>query len=279
LLLCLHDVLFIELFALLFAIFWVFFYATGPALARLLAVTSRWTTHFRYRDYLPVLVIAVAGFVATAMAGDAFLDIAERVHANAPRLEHMDSEMHAWAATTHSRSATLFFTVLTIIGTPGVLAVIVLLSAALLARRNWTWSTYLVATPAIGGVINLELKLYFARARPELAEALRRAHGYSFPSGHAMGSAVTFGALSYIAFRLLHGWRTRATALAFAATLIVGVSLSRVYLGVHWFSDICAGIAAGLLWVVIATVAYETFRRIRRIRRQGARMMGRPATG
>ena len=262
--------LFILLFALLFTIFWAVFYAIGPALARLLAVTSRWTTHFRYRDYLPVLVIAVAGFAATMAAGDAFLDIAERVHANAPRLESMDSEMHAWAATTRSHGATEFFTALTIIGTPGVLAVLVVLVAALLFRRSRAAAAYLVLTPGIGGLINLELKLYFARARPELAEALRRAHGYSFPSGHAMGSAVAFGALAYVAFRMLHGWRTRATALALASTLTIGVCLSRVYLGVHWFSDVCAGLAAGLLWLAIATVAYETFRRIRRIRRQRA---------
>jgi len=267
--------LFILLFALLFVILWTFFYATGPALARVLAVTSRWTTHFRYRDYLPVLVIVAAGLVITAIAGDAFLDIAERVHANAPRLEHMDTEMHAWAATTRSQGATTFFVTLTIIGTPGVVAGIVIVAGVLLAlRKHLAWGVYVVTTTALGGLINLELKLYFARARPELAEALRRAHGYSFPSGHAMGSAVAFGALSYVAFRLLHGWRTRATALAFAWSLTAGICISRVYLGVHWFSDVCAGLAAGLLWFAIATVAYETFRRIRRIRAQRLRVTG-----
>jgi undecaprenyl-diphosphatase len=95
---------------------------------------------------------------------------------------------------------------------------------------------------------------------------LRRAHGYSFPSGHAMGSTIVFGALSYLAFRSATRWRWKAAWLAFAWTLIAAISFSRVYLGVHWISDVGAGIAAGAMWVGVTTLAYETVRRIRMLR-------------
>jgi undecaprenyl-diphosphatase len=117
----------------------------------------------------------------------------------------------------------------------------------------------------------LQLKSLFARARPDLAEALRTADGYSFPSGHAMGSVVVFGALSYLVLRLHAPWRRRAAGLAAAGTFIAAISVSRIYLGVHWISDIAAGLCAGTVWVTVATVAYETFRRIRLIRALRAR--------
>ena len=95
---------------------------------------------------------------------------------------------------------------------------------------------------------------------------MRDAHGYSFPSGHAMGSTIVFGAFAYLAFRILNNWRPRAAALAFCCSMILAICASRIYLGVHWISDVAAGVSAGLIWLVATTVAYETFRRIRMIR-------------
>src|SRR5206468_9877807 len=135
-------------------------------------------------------------------------------------------------------------------------------------KRRWRWLTYLAITCGGGVALNEWLKHYFARARPELAEALRQAHGYSFPSGHAMGSTMVFGALAYLATRVLPRWRWKAAAIALACTLILSVALSRVYLGVHWISDIAAGISAGALWVIVTTVAYEVLRRARALRTQ-----------
>jgi undecaprenyl-diphosphatase len=175
--------------------------------------------------------------------------------------------VHDWASDTRTPGATLFLTTMTLIGTPvGLCVILAVVVTLLLLRRRWRWAAYLVVTCGLGGLMNLELKRYFARDRPELAEALRQAHGYSFPSGHAMGSTIVFGALAYLAFRVLHRWRQRAAAIAFAATMILSISVSRIYLGVHWVSDVGAGIAAGLVWLLCATVAYETFRRIRLIR-------------
>jgi undecaprenyl-diphosphatase len=259
--------IFLAAFVAVFLLLWLAVFVVGPAIERVLARTAHWTAKFRYRDYLPVIVVLAVGIAATAMAGDGFIDIAERVHAGSPALHAIDAETHAWARYTRTPGATLFFTTLTLIGTPVGLGIVVLVVSALLALRNrYRWAAYLIVTTTLGGLLNLQLKSYFARARPELAEALRNAHGYSFPSGHAMGSAVCFGALAYLAVRTIPHWRHRAAAIAFAGTMILAISASRIYLGVHWISDVGAGICAGLIWVNAATVAYETMRRIRMVR-------------
>lgn len=266
--------LFFVVFLALFVILWAFFYAVGPILERLLARAAHRTAAFRYHDYLPMLVVLAVGIAATAVAGDAFIDIAERVHENSARLTAFDSEVHAWARTAYTSGSTIFFTTMTDIGDPVGLGIIIFITGAALAIRNrWRWLGYLLFTSAVGGLLNLELKSWFARARPDLAEALRTAHGYSFPSGHAMGSTIVLGSVAYIVARLLSGWRVRAAALALACSMIVAIAASRVYLGVHWISDVAGGIAAGTIWLATTTVAYETFRRIRRVRGMRASRM------
>jgi membrane-associated phospholipid phosphatase len=254
-------------FLTLFAVLWAFFRIAGPGLEHLLAKTANLTARFRYRDYLPVFIVVGLGLIAASVAGDAFMDIAERLQEDSSRLEEIDREVHTWARYARSDGSTSFFTAMTLIGTPVGLGILGLCMAVYLAlKKRWRWIAYLVLTSGLGGLLNLQLKSWFARARPELAEALRDAHGYSFPSGHAMGSTVMFGALAYLAFRLIPRWRWRAAALAFAVCMVVAISASRIYLGVHWISDVGAGIAAGVIWFATATVAYETTRRIRLVR-------------
>lgn len=254
-------------FLLLFFLLYFVFLVAEPAIERVLKRSAHWTAAFRYRDYVPVLVVVAAGLAATLVAGDAFEDLAELLHEESPELREIDSAVHEWARYTRTAGSTRFFTTMTLVGTPvglGILAGIV--GIALLAKQRWRWAAYLAFTTCVGGLLNLQLKSFFARERPELAEALRHASGYSFPSGHAMGSIVVFGALAYLGLRALPRWRWRAAALALALTLTLAIASSRIYLGVHWISDIAAGLAAGLIWVTTTTVAYETFRRIRMVR-------------
>jgi membrane-associated phospholipid phosphatase len=259
--------LFSLVFLLLFLVLWLVFYVAGPVIEKMLARTAHWTARFRYRDYVPVLIVLAVGIALTSFAGDAFLDLAERLHAESSHMHRIDAEVHAWARTARTDGSTRFFTTMTLIGTPVGLGILVGLACIpLVARGRWRWAAYLVLTSGVGGVLNLQLKAFFARARPELAEALRHASGYSFPSGHAMGSTFTFLAFAYLGFRIFKTWRLRAAAIAFAIVMIVAIAASRIYLGVHWISDIGAGIAAGTIWFAATTVAYETFRRIRLIR-------------
>jgi membrane-associated phospholipid phosphatase len=266
-------------FAAVFLLLWALFYLTLPALrhgGRLLAAlvtrnmrVQKFVTsaHERFRDYIPIAVLIAAGAALTAWSGDAFLDLAERLHEEGGKLHFVDTYVHDAAVQQRTAGATAFFAVMSNVGGPyGVAAALVVVGIVLLVKRRYRWLIYLAVTAGGGALLNLELKHHFARMRPDVAEMLRRAHGFSFPSGHAMGSTVAYGALAYLAIRALRSWKWQSAALAFAITFVAAVAASRVYLGVHWISDVGAGITAGTVWVAFTTVAYETLRRIRLLR-------------
>ena len=106
----------------------------------------------------------------------------------------------------------------------------------------------LFAAVALGGsaLLNLATKQFFARERPTLWESIAPEHSFSFPSGHAMGSATLACVLILLAWRTRWRWPVVAAMLLFVAM----VGLSRVYLGVHYPSDILAGWAAATAWAV-----------------------------
>ncbi len=251
----------------LFLILWGLLVAAEPAVRGSLPRLANFTARFRYGDYLPVVLVLVIGGALAAVVGDEFSDLAELVVARSTILQSIDQHLHDWAVHERSPGSTTFFAAMSVIGGPVVLGIATGIVAGALAIRRWfRWALYMVVTVGGGALIDLELKRFFQRARPDLAQMLRHASGYSFPSGHAMGATVAMGAFAYLAVRLLHRWKQKAAAIAFAITFVVAVAVSRVYLGVHWVSDIGAGLSAGLLWLATTTVGYETFRRIRLIR-------------
>ena len=128
----------------------------------------------------------------------------------------------------------------------GVIPLDVIVLLWLAARRRHR-DTLFFGLAVIGSVVlNVVAKNYFARARPSLWLSITPESTYSFPSGHAMGSATLGIALILLFWRTR--WRWLVTPVALMFVLLVGVS--RVYLGVHYPSDILAGWAAAMVWVV-----------------------------
>jgi membrane-associated phospholipid phosphatase len=217
--------------------------------------------------YLPTIAILALGIVATLMIGEDFVELAVLLRQESPIVLDFDQSVYRWAASMRSNPATMFFVMFTHLGGPIGLAVLGSgVAAILFVRRHRGLAVYVMVTAILGGLMNLVLKGLFERARPDLAEALRQAHGYSFPSGHAMGSMIVLGSLAYVMARSWGPWRLRSATIALLIASIATVGLSRVYLGVHWISDIGAGFAAGFVWLVVATVAFEAIWRIREIR-------------
>lgn len=102
----------------------------------------------------------------------------------------------------------------------------------------------------LGGAafLNYLLKQLFERSRPELFRVVEAA-GYSFPSGHAMVSLCLYGMLAFLFARHFRQWRWRLFVGALAAALVISIGLSRVYLGVHYPTDVIAGYTAGAMWL------------------------------
>jgi len=267
------------IFGALFLVLWAAFYAALPLLKRVGALAARLIARAsaryarigkftsRFEAYAPIALVVIAGGLVTAWAGDQFIDLAELVHSKSAKLQDLDALAHAWAISKRSAGATAFFSLMSTIGSPvGMASLAVCVAIVLALTHRYRWLLYLLVTSGGGSLLNMELKRYFERARPDIAEMLRLAQGYSFPSGHAMGSTVVLGALSYLAVRTTTRWQWKAAWLALAWTLIAAIALSRVYLGVHWISDVAAGVVAGALWVGVTTLAYETWRRVRLMR-------------
>jgi membrane-associated phospholipid phosphatase len=127
--------------------------------------------------------------------------------------------------------------------TVGRIAVIIAAVALLLWRGRRSGAQWLALVMAGGTLLNLGLKQLFAAPRPDLLPHLDIVHSYSFPSGHAAGNMMLFGALAMLAGR----WGSYVLA----GLLIALIGISRVWLGVHWPSDVLAGWMEGLGWLCL----------------------------
>ncbi len=137
----------------------------------------------------------------------------------------------------------------------GGIGVLTLLTLAvvgyLLLQRNNS-AALLVLVAVVGGlVVSYLLKLQFARPRPDLVPHGSHVLTASFPSGHAMMSATTYLTLGALLARVHTGRRLKAYFLLLAALLSISVGISRVYLGVHWPSDVLAGWTLGACWAIL----------------------------
>lgn len=152
---------------------------------------------------------------------------------------------------------------ITALGSAPVLVIFVLaVAGALVARRQYHAVLLLLAATVGGILLNNALKGLFGRPRPDLALHLTDVRSMSFPSGHAMESAIIYLTLAALLARLVQTRTLRLYFLAVAALLTLIVGLSRVYLGVHYPSDVLAGWTAGLAWALLCwTIASYLQRR------------------
>ncbi|MGB3681483.1 MAG: bifunctional DedA family/phosphatase PAP2 family protein [Rubrobacteraceae bacterium] len=158
--------------------------------------------------------------------------------------------------------ATKVFLAITALGSiEAIVAIGLTITGILFWRRLWLHaSVWLVALVGVVA-LNALLKQIFERPRPVFADPILVKTSYSFPSGHAMDSLVMYGMLAYFALLVIKHWRVRVAILFGAALLVILIGFSRLYLGVHYFSDVVAGFAAGGVWLSACVTGLETLRR------------------
>jgi undecaprenyl-diphosphatase len=146
----------------------------------------------------------------------------------------------------------------TSLGTGVVVGMIVLVSSLFLWLNQHKHSAILLMAATLGSLVldNL-LKIGFNRPRPHVFQWGTYAASSSFPSGHAMSSAVVYGTVAYLASRLQRNAASRILTMVFAAVMIVLICLSRLYLGVHYPSDVLAGVVIGLAWAAFCMAVLE----------------------
>ena len=154
-------------------------------------------------------------------------------------------------------------------GGPFLTLLTVAAAGFLLAARKWGMAVFVVLAIAGGGLAANGLKLIFVRARPDLVPHLVSVDSASFPSAHAMNSAVTFLTLGVLLSRSQKDRRMKAYLLGAALVLTLIVGFSRVYLGVHWPTDVVAGWAVGAAWAIACSLVATWLQRRRTIEAEG----------
>lgn len=150
-------------------------------------------------------------------------------------------------------------------GRPVLTMVTVIAAGYMLVTRKAATAGFLIVATSIGVAAGILLKLLFARARPDIVEHLVSVESASFPSAHALNSAVTYLTLGALLARGETQRSVQVYMLAVAILLTLLVGFSRVYLGVHWPSDVFAGWAAGAAWALLCWAAARALQRRDRI--------------
>lgn len=144
-------------------------------------------------------------------------------------------------------------------GSTVVTLVVVLVAGFLLMQRLWLTALALVLATSTGGQMVWLIKRTIGRARPDLVPHLVDVSNASFPSGHATNSAIIYLTMAGLVAQVARERAVRRYVLGLAVVLVGAIGMSRVYLGVHWPSDVLAGWSAGtgwaaLWWWIAATV-------------------------
>jgi len=174
----------------------------------------------------------------------------------------LDSQVAQWLHAHATPCVTTAMLTISALGS-GRAVTVIALGLALFWVWHRAWERLLVVALTVpgGALLNALLKHAFRRARPLFDDPLLVLTTYSFPSGHAMAATVLYGLLAVSAMRHLRQGRSRMLVASVAGVVIVLVSFSRLYLGVHYLSDVLGGMAVGVVWLLMCLTAVESVRR------------------
>jgi membrane-associated phospholipid phosphatase len=210
-----------------------------------------WLTRFA-RDWAVAVALGALALVGLAKVGE---DVFAHESAS------FDGAIQSWVLSHQHPLLDRFFVWVTIVGGITAMCVLSLIGAAYLwYRRRRRAAAGVLIAPTIAIVVFAMVKQLYARPRPTGLGGVVSS-SYSFPSGHATASAAVCCTLAYVFWR--EGFARRNTALAFAILVPLLVGFSRVYLNVHWATDVIGGWCAGLLVAVLSAIVYDRYRRRR----------------
>lgn len=200
------------------------------------------------RLYATLGIYVIVGLVVAILGGLLFAWLAERVSAGGTL--GFDDAVLRWMGAHQVHWVQRGVLEITALGEGSVVIVLTLAMALMLAVDRHRLSAFLLIVTAYGGLIlNVALKHIFNRPRPHIFVWGTTVASTSFPSGHAMNAAIVYLSLAFVLSRLEVRWWERLLTLLAAVVIVALICLSRLYLGVHYPTDVIGGLIMGIAWV------------------------------
>jgi membrane-associated phospholipid phosphatase len=168
----------------------------------------------------------------------------------------VNASVNSWAVTIQTEAFTAVAVVISIVFDTYTLLVFALAAAALLFYKNYRKQSVLFLG-AMGGDALLVAASKALVYSPRPANELITETGNSFPSGHVTGSIVFFGLLTYFAWQIWRSSKVKASSGVFYAAITIVVGFDRIYLNVHWFSDVLGGCLLGTFWLTFSILIFQ----------------------
>lgn len=221
-----------------------------------------WVRNFLRRNFhqdnplFPYYLTIIVSFVLFVLSLNIFVELTEELKEN--ELGAFDAAVSAAVQSYRTPSLTAIFEFITHLGDRFAYLFLTLAVAAFFVYRygRWKFAVQTVIVLLLSSLSNLVLKKFINRERPTF-EHLVDVSTLSYPSGHAMSAMAFYGFLMYLSFILSHSIRFKIASFLVLGSLIILIGVSRIYLGVHFPSDILAGWIGGVIWVTFCAVLFN----------------------
>ncbi|WP_194852409.1 phosphatase PAP2 family protein [Nonlabens antarcticus] len=213
----------------------------------------------KYDNKLPYLITSAVAFLIVAGATKLFIELTENLKSDL--LARLDRNITNYVASYRTPALDTYFVTVTNIGDAlGYLVVFISCTVIFyLVFKNWKYVVQLALVLLLTLCSNLLLKKVINRARPSI-EHLVAVETLSYPSGHAMTAMAFYGFLIYLISTFKLNLFIKTGIIIILSILIISIGISRIYLGVHFPSDIAAGFIAGFVWVVLCILMLNLLR-------------------
>jgi undecaprenyl-diphosphatase len=202
----------------------------------------------RMRRHHLLLMLSICGILL--LGALLAFGLLSALHAVLPHLADFDAQVQAWVHGWTSPLLTALMLALTGLGGIATFATAAgVVTLLLIYRRRHHLAIVLGGSLTGALMLNGLLKLRFHRFRPDVPWRIGLEPTFSFPSGHALFATILYGTLAYLSFHAAMSVRRRVEVLAPALLLPISIGLSRIYLGMHFPTDVLAGYLAGLAWL------------------------------
>jgi membrane-associated phospholipid phosphatase len=216
-----------------------------------------------HNEDLPYYITIVVALILFIAGLNVFVELTDELAEN--ELGAFDDTITEFVLSFRQNSLTGFFEFMTEVGDRYAYVVISILLGAyfFIRHRSWKFIGQTVLVLMLSTLSNVVIKKFVNRARPTL-EHLVTVNTLSYPSGHSMAAMAFYGFLIYLSFQVNMPRIIRAIVVVLLIFIILCVGVSRIYLGVHFPSDVAAGFMGGLIWVTFCVIVFNVIDLLRK---------------